>query len=95
MRTSRVICEKAIGSNGSLSPRRCGPALMLLTPVTARLAHRVGAVAMPRERDLHDAPMPRLGGLAILAGVLLAGLLFLILCVKQVWDQPWAEFFRQ
>ena len=49
----------------------------LLTPQTARLAQRVGAVAHPRERDLHDAPMPRLGGLAILAGVLLAGALFL------------------
>ncbi len=23
----------------------------------------------------------------------LAGLLFLVLCVKQVWDQPWSEFF--
>ncbi|GAA3297263.1 Nramp family divalent metal transporter [Streptomyces cinereospinus] len=22
-----------------------------------------------------------------------AGLLFLVLCVKQVWDQPWSEFF--
>jgi UDP-GlcNAc:undecaprenyl-phosphate GlcNAc-1-phosphate transferase len=32
---------------------------------------------MPRERDLHDSPMPRLGGLAILAGVLVAGVLFL------------------
>ena len=50
---------------------------LLLTPQTARLARRVGAVAMPRERDLHDSPMPRLGGLAILAGVLLAGVLFL------------------
>ena len=50
---------------------------LLLTPLTARLAHRVGAVAHPRERDLHDAPMPRLGGLAILAGVLLAGALLL------------------
>jgi UDP-GlcNAc:undecaprenyl-phosphate GlcNAc-1-phosphate transferase len=50
---------------------------LLLTPVTARLAGRVGAVALPRERDLHDSAMPRLGGLAILAGVLLAGALFL------------------
>src|ERR1700754_2322712 len=50
---------------------------LLLTPVTARLAGRVGAVALPRDRDLHDGPMPRLGGLAILAGVLLAGTLFL------------------
>ncbi|GHJ00797.1 Nramp family divalent metal transporter [Streptomyces olivaceus] len=23
----------------------------------------------------------------------IAGLLFLVLCVKQIWDQPWAEFF--
>jgi UDP-GlcNAc:undecaprenyl-phosphate GlcNAc-1-phosphate transferase len=50
---------------------------VVLTPLTARLARRVGAVALPRERDLHDSPMPRLGGLAILAGVLLAGALFL------------------
>jgi UDP-GlcNAc:undecaprenyl-phosphate GlcNAc-1-phosphate transferase len=50
---------------------------VVLTPVAARFAVRVGAVAHPRERDLHDAPMPRLGGLAILAGVLLAGALFL------------------
>jgi UDP-GlcNAc:undecaprenyl-phosphate GlcNAc-1-phosphate transferase len=50
---------------------------LLLTPVAAAFARRVGAVAYPRERDLHDAPMPRLGGLAILAGVLLAGVLFL------------------
>ena len=33
MRTSRVMWRSAIGSNGSLSPRRWGPALMLLTPV--------------------------------------------------------------
>lgn len=50
---------------------------LVATPHTARLARRVGAVAHPRERDLHDAPMPRLGGLAILAGTLLAGALFL------------------
>lgn len=23
----------------------------------------------------------------------MAGLLFLVLCVKQIWDQPWSEFF--
>ena len=48
-----------------------------LTPVAARLAFRVGAVALPRDRDLHDRPMPRLGGLAILVAVLVSGLLFL------------------
>jgi UDP-GlcNAc:undecaprenyl-phosphate GlcNAc-1-phosphate transferase len=50
---------------------------LLLTPVAARVARRVGAVATPRERDLHDKPMPRLGGLAILIGVLVAGVAFL------------------
>ncbi|MFE1951396.1 hypothetical protein ACFW9D_13095, partial [Streptomyces sp. NPDC059524] len=23
----------------------------------------------------------------------IAGLLFVVLCVKQIWDQPWSEFF--
>jgi len=50
---------------------------LLLTPLAARVARRVGAVATPRERDLHDKPMPRLGGLAILLGVLAAGIAFL------------------
>ena len=48
-----------------------------LTPVSSRLAWRVGAVDEPRDRGLSDRPTPRLGGLAIFAGVLLAGLLFL------------------
>ena len=49
----------------------------LLTPLTVRLAWRVGAVDEPRERGLSDRAMPRLGGLAILAGALLAGVWFL------------------
>jgi len=47
------------------------------TPVAARLARGVGALDEPKERGLHDRPMPRLGGLAILAGALLASALFL------------------
>ena len=50
---------------------------LALTPLAARIARRVGAVAVPRERDLHDTPTPRLGGLAILVGVLVSGALFL------------------
>jgi UDP-GlcNAc:undecaprenyl-phosphate GlcNAc-1-phosphate transferase len=50
---------------------------LVTTPLTGRLALRVGAIDVPRERSLHDAPVPRLGGLAILAGVLAAGLVFL------------------
>src|SRR5690349_6713629 len=50
---------------------------LLLTPVAARFARRIGAIDQPRERSLHETPTPRLGGLAIFAGVFLAGALFL------------------
>ncbi len=49
----------------------------LLTPLTMRLAQRIGAVDQPRERGLAERPTPLLGGLAIFAGVLFAGLLWL------------------
>ncbi len=54
-----------------------GAVAFVLTPVAARLAHRIGAIDLPRERGLHDSPTPSLGGLAILAGVLAGGVLFL------------------
>ena len=41
----------------------------LLVPYAERLALRVGAIDQPKARGLHDRPMPRLSGLAILAGV--------------------------
>jgi UDP-GlcNAc:undecaprenyl-phosphate/decaprenyl-phosphate GlcNAc-1-phosphate transferase len=50
---------------------------LVLTPIAARVARRLGAVAKPRDRDLHESPTPRLGGFAILAGVLLAAYLYL------------------
>ncbi len=54
-----------------------GVVALLLVPLTDRLARRVGAIDVPGERSLHEAPTPRLGGLAILAGVLVSGLAFL------------------
>ncbi|WP_369261652.1 Nramp family divalent metal transporter [Streptomyces sp. R35] len=33
-------------------------------------------------------------GLLSNAMLAIAGLLFLVLCVKQIWDQPWSEFFQ-
>jgi len=50
---------------------------LLLTPLAARMAHRVGAIDLPGDRSLHGDPTPSLGGLAILAGVLAAGAVFL------------------
>lgn len=41
----------------------------LLTPVARRLAMVLGAMAQPRDRDVHAIPTPRLGGLAMYAGI--------------------------
>jgi len=54
-----------------------------VTPLSARLARRVGAIDQPRDRGLADRPTPRLGGVAICAGVLIAGLLWL------PFREPW------
>jgi UDP-GlcNAc:undecaprenyl-phosphate GlcNAc-1-phosphate transferase len=49
----------------------------LLTPLVARAAVRAGAVDEPRERGLAARSTPLLGGLAILAGVLVAAAIWL------------------
>ena len=49
----------------------------LLTPLAGRLARRVGAMAYPSERGLASKPTPLLGGLAILAGVLVAAAIWM------------------
>ncbi|WP_261719319.1 Nramp family divalent metal transporter [Streptomyces sp. FZ201] len=38
-------------------------------------------------------PAPWRNGPLSNAMLAVAGLLFLVLCVKQIWDQPWSEFF--
>jgi len=50
---------------------------LLLTRPTIGLARRVGAIDLPGPRSLHEVPTPKLGGLAILAGTLLAALIWL------------------
>jgi UDP-GlcNAc:undecaprenyl-phosphate/decaprenyl-phosphate GlcNAc-1-phosphate transferase len=47
------------------------------TPFTARFARRLGVLHYPRERDLHDRPVPGLGGLAILVAAVVPALVFL------------------
>jgi UDP-GlcNAc:undecaprenyl-phosphate/decaprenyl-phosphate GlcNAc-1-phosphate transferase len=54
-----------------------GVVTLLLVRPTMRLAGRVGAIDLPRPRSLHEAPTPKLGGLAILAGALIAALIWL------------------
>ena len=49
----------------------------IATPVVKSLAFKVGAVDVPKDaRRMHDHPIPRMGGLAIFLGFLLAVLIF-------------------
>src|SRR3712207_5557301 len=50
--------------------------VLVLTPLTVRLAHRVGALDDPSDRPrVHSRPIPRIGGLAIIAGIVVPVLL--------------------
>ena len=42
----------------------------LITGVVRRLALKIGAIAVPRGRDVHVVPIPRLGGVAMYIGLL-------------------------
>ena len=54
-----------------------GVVSLLLTPVVKTFSFKVGAVDVPKdERRMHDHPIPRLGGLAIFLGFIVAVLLF-------------------
>ena len=44
----------------------------VITPYTIRLAKKVGAVDIPNDRRVNKKPMPRLGGLAVIAGFLVS-----------------------
>jgi UDP-GlcNAc:undecaprenyl-phosphate/decaprenyl-phosphate GlcNAc-1-phosphate transferase len=51
--------------------------VLALTPLTGRLAHRLGAIDDARDRPrIHDAPIPRIGGLAIVAAIAAGMLVF-------------------
>src|SRR5437660_10719647 len=50
---------------------------VVLTPIAARIAKRWGTFARPSERGLAVSNTPVLGGLAILAGVLVAAALWM------------------
>ena len=50
---------------------------VVLTPLTMRFARRVGAVDLPSDRGLAARATPLLGGLAIFAALLIAGLIWL------------------
>ena len=60
-----------------------------VTPLASRLAVRVGAIAVPDDRRVHERPTPTLGGLAILIGVLAAvAVAWRLGDYEQIFDAP-------
>ena len=58
------------------------------TPYTIKLAKKVGAIDLPKdERRVNTKPMPRLGGLAVIAGFLVSIIyLFIIMSIENSID---------
>lgn len=51
----------------------------VITPYTIRLAKKIGALDVPKEsRKIHKKPMPRLGGLAVIAGFVVSVIYLLV-----------------
>ena len=50
----------------------------VITPYTIRLAQKVGAVDYPNDRRINKKPMPRLGGLAVIAGFMISAIYLII-----------------
>ena len=50
----------------------------VITPYTIRLAKKVGAVDMPEDRRVNKKPMPRVGGLAVIAGFMVSAIYLVI-----------------
>ena len=44
----------------------------VITPYTIRFANKIGALDMPKKRKIHTTPMPRLGGIAVIAGFIVS-----------------------
>jgi UDP-GlcNAc:undecaprenyl-phosphate GlcNAc-1-phosphate transferase len=56
----------------------------LLTPWAGRLAVRLGALDQPGPRKIHQRPIPRLGGIAVIASAV-------IVAIASRWVAPWSQ----
>ena len=66
----------------------------VLTPYTMRLAKKVGAIDVPDDRRVNKAPMPRLGGLAVICGFLVSTI-YLLFIDDSKGIPSWAKLLAQ
>ena len=58
-------------------------------PMTIKLAKKVGAIDYPNERRVNVKPIPRIGGIAVIIGFLVA-VIFLVITSKDSCGALWA-----
>lgn len=67
----------------------------VITPYTIKLAKKVGAIDMPEDRRVNKKPIPRIGGLAVIAGfVVSAAYLIITMCVEGKLDLNDSENYK-
>ena len=78
LQTARVLFEIRKGSVAEAVAGAALAAVVVLatTPAARRLARRIGAVDRPSLRGISQREVPRLGGLAVLLGILAAAVVF-------------------
>ena len=60
---------------------------LLATPFAKKIAFKFGAVQHPRDRDMHDRPMPRMGGIAIILGfIITSAIMVLFIQDFRTWE---------
>lgn len=53
------------------------------TPYTIKLARKVGALTVPNNRNINNKPIPRIGGIAVIAGFILSAVyLTITMCIE-------------
>lgn len=62
---------------------------LLLTPYAKKLSFKLGAIDYPKSRGVHSEPMPRMGGIAIVCGFMLA----ILLLIPYVEELRTKQFF--
>jgi UDP-GlcNAc:undecaprenyl-phosphate GlcNAc-1-phosphate transferase len=59
---------------------------LIITPLSARLGYHFNLTAQPGGRRVHQGEMPRIGGVALFAGFVGAGLLVFTLSAFHIWS---------
>ena len=63
----------------------------VITPHTIRLANKVGAIDIPEKRRINQDVIPRLGGLAVIAGFLISSIYLIIIMTLEKNFNPFGQ----